>query len=98
VSKLTGKLEWTLFEQAGGTMCRMAPVARITTGDGALIRFEGRGYAIRRSQGDPVWRGPDGTDSLSGCRAGIGSRSSASARVVEADPLFDGQLDDDVGP
>ena len=34
----------------------MAPVARIITGDGARIRFEGRGYATRPSQSDPVWR------------------------------------------
>jgi len=54
--KLTGTLEWTLFEQPGSTMCPMAPVARITTGDGARIRFEGRGYATRPSQSDPVWR------------------------------------------
>jgi len=33
--KLTGALEWTLFEQPGSTMCAMAPVARIITGDGA---------------------------------------------------------------
>jgi len=54
--KLTGKLEWTLFEQPGSTMCAMAPVARITTGDGAQIRFEGRGYGIRSSPSDPTWR------------------------------------------
>jgi len=34
----------------------MAPVARIITGDGARIRFEGRGYGTRRSHSDPVWR------------------------------------------
>src|SRR5713101_1961617 len=54
--KLTGTVEWTLFEQSGSTVCPMAPVAKITTGDGARIRFEGRGYAIRRSQSDPTWR------------------------------------------
>jgi hypothetical protein len=54
--KLDGTLEWTLFEHGGGTMCQMAPVARITTGDGARIRFEGRGYATRPSHSDPVWR------------------------------------------
>jgi SAM-dependent methyltransferase len=54
--KLTGTLEWTLFEQPGDTMCAMAPVATITIGDGARIRFEGRGYGISRSQSDPVWR------------------------------------------
>jgi hypothetical protein len=54
--KLTGKLEWTLFEHPGSTVCQMAPVARITTGDGAQIRFEGRGYGTRTRQGDPAWR------------------------------------------
>ncbi len=54
--KLTGKLEWTLFEQPGSTVCSMAPVARITTGDGAQIRFEVRGYAARSGPGDPAWR------------------------------------------
>ena len=54
--KLTGKLEWTLFEHPGSSMCRMAPVARITTSDGAQIRFEGRGYGARPSQSDPTWR------------------------------------------
>ena len=53
---LTGTLEWTLFEQPGSTMCAIGPVARITTGDGARIRFEGRGYATRPSQSDPAWR------------------------------------------
>jgi hypothetical protein len=54
--KLNGTLEWTLFERPGSTVCAMAPVARITTGDGAQIRFEGRGYATRDRQGDPTWR------------------------------------------
>jgi hypothetical protein len=34
----------------------MAPVARITTDDGARIRFDGRGYGTRLSPGDPNWR------------------------------------------
>jgi hypothetical protein len=54
--KLTGTLEWTLFEQPGSTVCPMAPVARITTSDGAQIRFEGRGCATRPRQSDPAWR------------------------------------------
>ena len=54
--KLTGKLEWTLFEQPGSTVCAMAPVARITTDDGAQIRFDGRGYGTRPSPSDPSWR------------------------------------------
>jgi hypothetical protein len=54
--RLTGKLEWTLFEQPGSTVCAMAPVARITTGDGAQIRFEGRGYGTRSGPSDPIWR------------------------------------------
>ena len=54
--KLNGTLEWTLFEQPGSTVCPMAPVARVTTGDGAQIRFEGRGYATRPSPSDPIWR------------------------------------------
>jgi hypothetical protein len=37
-------------------MCQMAPVARITTGDGARIRFEARGYGTRLSPSDPGWR------------------------------------------
>jgi hypothetical protein len=54
--KLTGKLEWTLFEQPGSTVCAMAPVARITTDDGAQIRFDGRGFGTRPSPADPGWR------------------------------------------
>ena len=54
--KLTGTREWTLFERPGGTLCAMAPVVRITTGDGAQIRFEGGGYATRRRQTDSAWR------------------------------------------
>ena len=54
--KLTGTLEWTLFEQPGSTVCAMAPVARITTGDGAQIRLAGRGYATRSTPSDPAWR------------------------------------------
>ena len=54
--KLTGKLEWTLFEQPGSTFCSMAPVAKITTDDGAQIRFEVRGYGTRSGPGDPAWR------------------------------------------
>src|SRR5260370_595262 len=56
--KLTGKLEWTLFEQPGSTVCRMAPVARITTDDGARIRFDGRGYGTRLRPDGPNWRVP----------------------------------------
>jgi hypothetical protein len=55
-AKLTGKLEWTLFEHTGSTTCRMAPMARITTSDGAQIRFEARGYGTRPSPSDPSWR------------------------------------------
>lgn len=54
--KLNGKLEWTLFEQPGSTVCPMAPVARIITDDGAQIRFDGCGYATRPGQSDPSWR------------------------------------------
>jgi hypothetical protein len=54
--KLNGTLEWTLFEQPGSTVCAMAPVARITTGDGAQIRFDGRGCGTRPSPSDPTWR------------------------------------------
>ena len=54
--KLNGKLEWTLFEQPGSTVCVMAPVARIITDDGAQIRFDGRGYGTRPSPSDPSWR------------------------------------------
>ena len=54
--RLNGKLEWTLFEQPGSTVCQMAPVARIITGDGAQIRFEARGYGTRPSLSDPAWR------------------------------------------
>jgi hypothetical protein len=53
---LNGTLEWTLFEQPGSTVCRMAPVARITTDDGAQIRFDGRGYGTRPSHSDRRWR------------------------------------------
>src|SRR5260370_31039856 len=55
--KLTGKLEWTLFEQPGSTVCSMGPVFRITTGDGPQIRFEVRGYGTRSGPSDPAWRG-----------------------------------------
>jgi len=34
----------------------MAPVARITTGDGAQIRFEGRGYGTCPDPGDRRWQ------------------------------------------
>ncbi len=54
--KLTGTLEWTLFEQPGSTVCPTAPVVRTTTGDGAQIQFEGRGDATRARPRDPVWR------------------------------------------
>ena len=36
--KLTGKLEWTLFEQPGSTVCPMAPVARIQAQRVPLVR------------------------------------------------------------
>lgn len=54
--RLNGKLEWTLFEEPRETICRMTPIARITTDDGAEIGFEGRGFAIRSHPGNPRWR------------------------------------------
>jgi len=54
--RLAGSREWTLFEGPGTTVCTMAPMAQITTGDGAQIRFEGGGYGTRPDPADPRWR------------------------------------------
>jgi hypothetical protein len=54
--RLDGTLRWTLFERPGELVCPMNPVLAITTGDGAEVRVEGRGYARRDRPEDRLWR------------------------------------------
>ena len=49
-------MRWALFEQPGELVCPMNPILAITTGDGAEIRVEGRGYARRDRPGASLWR------------------------------------------
>ncbi len=81
--KLNGKLEWTLFEQPGSTVCPMAPVARITARDGARIRFEGRGYATRPARRPVAGRAGRGAAGA-GRRPGICHRAGRGAPAAAA--------------
>jgi hypothetical protein len=42
--------------QLGELVCPMNPILAITTGDGAEVRVEGRGYARRNRPSDSHWR------------------------------------------
>ena len=53
---LTGTLRWTLFERPGELVCGMSPLLRIETSDGAVIDFEGRGFAVRERAELSQWR------------------------------------------
>jgi hypothetical protein len=54
--KLDGFLRWTLFEEPGTLVCPMNPILAITTGEGAELRVEGRGYAQRNRPEERLWR------------------------------------------
>jgi hypothetical protein len=54
--KLDGTMRWTPFEQPGELVCPMNPILAITTGDGAEVRVEGRGYARRNRPDASRWR------------------------------------------
>lgn len=51
---VSGKLRWTLFENAHGDFCDMNPAGLIETDDGAKIPFDAKGYTIR--VGDGEWK------------------------------------------
>lgn len=54
-SALRGMIFWSNFETQGERLCGMYPAGRIETDDGAIIRFDARGWALRRDREAPVW-------------------------------------------
>jgi hypothetical protein len=50
-SALEGTIRWSNFETQGERLCGMYPAGLIETEDGATIRFDARGWALR-SDGD----------------------------------------------
>lgn len=53
--RLNGTLRWSLLERPGELVCEMRPGGEITTDDGALVRFEGRGFATRADTATERW-------------------------------------------
>jgi hypothetical protein len=53
--RLTGTLRFSLFEKVGDTACRMDTGAVLRTDDGAEIRIDAAGFALRRTQGEEMW-------------------------------------------
>jgi hypothetical protein len=52
---IAGALAWTLFERPGKLSCAMNPIAVIDTDDGARIRLEARGFALRSDEKSRIW-------------------------------------------
>ncbi len=50
--RISGALSWTLYEDVGEDFCQMSPGGLIETEDGATIPFDGKGYALRRSESE----------------------------------------------
>ena len=44
---VNGTIRWSNFETQGEWLCGMYPAGLIETADGATIRFEAKGYALR---------------------------------------------------
>jgi Alkylmercury lyase len=76
---LAGGLAWTLFERPGRLVCAMNPVAVIETSDGAQVRVEARGFALR-------WR-RCAIDAL-----GIAPMPGLPVEIYSRDPLGGGQI------
>ena len=56
-----GTIRWSNFETQGERVCGMHPAGLIETDDGATIRFDARGWALRgRRAGGPRCRGRGG--------------------------------------
>ncbi|HEX9304661.1 MAG TPA: DUF3237 family protein [Thermoanaerobaculia bacterium] len=53
--RLTGKLRFSLFEKVGETACHMDTGAVLQTDDGAQIRIDGTGFALRRGHDRDLW-------------------------------------------
>lgn len=51
-SAVRGKIKWSNFETVGERLCGMYPAGVIETDDGATIRFEANGYALRKGPPD----------------------------------------------
>lgn len=53
--RLNGMLRWSLLERLGELVCEMRPGGEIRTNDGAVIRFEGLGFATRADTAIERW-------------------------------------------
>lgn len=51
--RLHGTLRWTLFEKQGNDLCETNLTGAIATNDGAQIRFDAKGYALRADKDHP---------------------------------------------
>jgi hypothetical protein len=56
--EVNGTIRWSNFETQGEWLCGMYPAGVIETTDGGTIRFEAKGYALRRvAQDSPTgWK------------------------------------------
>lgn len=57
-TELRGTIRWTNFETPGERLCGMFPAGVIETEDGATVRFDARGWALRSDaeRSAPIWR------------------------------------------
>jgi hypothetical protein len=49
--RLRGTLRWSNFERSRSDHCRLALAGEIETDDGAIIHFDGRGFALPQTAG-----------------------------------------------
>jgi hypothetical protein len=56
-SALAGRILWSNFETQGERVCGMYPAGTIETDDGATVRFDARGWALRSDDdaGGSLW-------------------------------------------
>jgi hypothetical protein len=85
--RVSGKLSWTLFEDAHGDFCDVYPAGLIETDDGASIPFDAKGYSIR--VGDHEWN--------SGLVLKFSPSDERYTWLAEAPALVAGEFNDETG-
>lgn len=89
--EVNGTIRWSNFETQGEVLCGMYPAGVIETGDGATIRFDAKGYALRNVSDDS----PTGWKVAGGMR--FETDSPRYGWLNEALGLWEGEFDEATG-
>lgn len=89
--EIRGTIRWSNFESQGEHLCGMYPAGLIETDDGSLIRFDAKGFALRR----------DGEGPTSGWKVAGAMRLETDypryASLSDGLTLWEGEFDGEVG-